>query len=73
MSDPFRKVSSGERMRIPARTYNAFIDAAMDLQQRRMSGKGGLNERNIQPVLVMVQNDSGDDCQEGDVLGIDHA
>jgi hypothetical protein len=73
MSDPFRKVSSGQPMRIPARAYNAFIDAAMDLQQRRMSGSGSADERNIVPVLVLVQNDSGGDCQEGDVLGIDKA
>jgi len=73
MSDPFRKVSSGERLRIPARTYNAFVDAAMDLQQRRMSSNGSADEKNIKPVLVMVKNDSGGDCQEGDVLGIDKA
>ena len=28
MADPFRKVRTGEPLRIPATAYNAFIDAA---------------------------------------------
>jgi len=38
MPDDLRKVRSGDPLRLPARSYNAFVDAAVDL--RRRQGRG---------------------------------
>ena len=32
MPDPFQKVQSGQPLRIPAETFNAFLDAAQDFR-----------------------------------------
>ena len=34
MGDPFKKVQRGDRLRIPAETFNTFIDAAKDFRNR---------------------------------------
>lgn len=73
MSPPpaeLHKVRPGEPLRIPARAYNAFVDAA---QQARRIETGmsaadvgtGINEQ-----LVLVRNESGDDLPRFGVLGI---
>ena len=36
MTDPLRKVRPGDPLRIPASTYNAFVDAALDLRRRQV-------------------------------------
>ena len=41
MSDPLRKVQSGQPLAIPASAYNAFIDAAVDYRQRTAHIGGG--------------------------------
>ena len=71
MSDPLRKVQSGQKLQIPARAYNAFVDAAIDHRQR--SANIG---RESQPSyrsadIVLVRNDSGSPRQQFDILGID--
>ena len=64
-----RKVISGEPLRIPASTYNAFIDTAEDFFKRRHStGVPRAGESDDEPVLV--QNSSGSDVDRFGVLGI---
>lgn len=70
MADPFRKVRTGEPLRIPAPAYNAFIDAAhvarrIDPDSFRDSALPGAHEH-----LVLVRNDSGEDLPRFGILGI---
>jgi len=68
--DHLRKVQTGDPLRIPARTFNAFIDAAMATQNQQHSGTGG--ERVAATTgTIMVRNDSGADQPQFAVLGID--
>ena len=70
MGDALKKVQSGERFRIPPAAYNAFVDAALDYQQRRQNsgaGTGGSAPRGT----VYVRNESGADVGRFAVLGID--
>ena len=71
MGDDFRKVRSGEPLRIPARAYNAFVDAAVDLRQRQadvgVEGAGVPRQHG----LIPVRNDSSADLERFHVLAID--
>ena len=71
MGDHLKKVQSGDPLKIPAATFNTFIDAARDFQART-SNRG----RNVEPGfrrsgIVPVKNASGTDCGRFSVLGID--
>jgi hypothetical protein len=71
MSDPLRKVQPGQRLRIPAAAYNAFVDAARDLRSRqRSSGSDVSSSPSDQAVTVLVKNASGADVNRFGVLGI---
>ncbi len=68
MSDPFRKVKTGDPLSIPATTYNAMLDAAianMRMQNRPSAIRGDHG------VHVMVRNETGYDLEQFEVLGID--
>jgi hypothetical protein len=70
MADPFRKVRTGDPLRIPAAAYNAFIDAAhlarrIDPDALRDPALPGAREH-----LVLVRNDSGEDLPRFGILGI---
>lgn len=66
---PFRKVSAGSPLAIPAEAYNAFIDAA--LATRGSGAKGSLPlEGGRQFSFARVRNDSGEDLERFGVLGI---
>jgi hypothetical protein len=72
MSEPLQKVQSGQRLRIPAAAYNAFVDAARELRSRQQSRSQDL----IVPqpsaaITVRVKNASGGDIARFGVLGID--
>lgn len=41
MADAFRKVRSGQPLVIPARAYNAFVDAAVAERRREQTQGGG--------------------------------
>ena len=71
MSDHLKKVQSGDRLKIPAATFNTFIDAARDFRARQQG-----RAQNAQPGLgssgiVLVKNASGYDQDRFAVLGID--
>ncbi len=61
------KVRDGDRLRIPASTYNAFIDAAREGQNfgRTLNPFGA--DRN----LIKIKNTSGADVDRFGVLGVD--
>ena len=71
MSDIFRKVLPGDKLRIPAAAYNASVDAARSQQGRE-------HDRSADPKpadrrdsgIVLVKNASGADRQRFDVLSI---
>lgn len=78
MNDILQKVKPGDSLRIPARTYNAFVDAAIDYQRRTqarhqtpanrtMTGNSGAALRNG---VVLVRNDSDIPCDRFHVLGL---
>jgi hypothetical protein len=70
MSMTLQKVQPGAPLQIPAKTYNAFVDAARDHQQRQMSTSAGpLRDRDPANV-VLVKNESGADRARFDILGI---
>jgi hypothetical protein len=72
MSEPLQKVQSGQRLRIPAAAYNAFVDAARDLRSRQQSRSQGLSVSQPQAAFtVRVKNASGADVARFGVLGID--
>jgi len=64
------KVSPGQPLRIPAETFNAFVDAAVAYQATRTSrqAEGGANLPTAG--IVTVRNDSGADQERFAVLGI---
>ena len=72
MSDHMKKVQPGDSLKIPARAYNAFIDAARAHRdhQRNTEQRPGASRRQASGI-VMVRNDSGGDKDQYAVLGID--
>jgi hypothetical protein len=65
-----RKVRTGDPLRIPARAYNAFVDAAQLAQ--RLNADAGHDQAlpQAREHLVLVRNDSGEDLPRFGVLGI---
>jgi len=73
MTGHLRKVRTGDPLRIPARAYNAFVDAAhvaqrinADVDNDPAFPGAGVHER-----LVLVRNESGQDLPRFGILGID--
>ena len=72
MGDAFKKVQSGDSLRIPAATFNAFIDAAQDFHTRTIGNTGtGPGLGILPPGIVLVRNDSDAAQDQFAVLGID--
>jgi len=71
MGDAFKKVRSGDALRIPAETFNTFIDAARDFKARRQSSTRTPGFDVQQTGIVRVKNASGTDRERFEVLGID--
>jgi len=70
LSDDLKKVQTGDRMRIPAQTFNAFIDAAVDYK-RRQRGVGRDGQRvHRQTGIILVRNDTGEDLDRFSAVGI---
>ena len=71
MGDPFKKVQRGDALRIPAETFNTFIDAAKDFRARTQNrGQQSQNEFQ-QSGIILVKNGTADDLDRFQVLGID--
>jgi hypothetical protein len=70
MADTLKKVQSGDKLRMPAAAYNAFVDTAMDLRRRQQSQEQGATPEQRQTGIILVRNDSGEDRARFDVLGI---
>lgn len=66
-----RKVKSGDPLRIPAATFNTFIDAARDYLGRRQQSTRRDRPAFRQSGIVLVRNDSGSDRERFDILGVD--
>jgi len=71
MGDPFHKAVSGQPLRVPARTWNAFLDAARDHQARQQNVAGAPAAELRPGGIVPVKNASGADRARFDILGID--
>jgi hypothetical protein len=68
--DALRKVQPGMPLQLPAKTYNAFVDAARDHQQREMSTAANPLRDKDQANIVLVKNESGADRARFDILGV---
>lgn len=65
-----QKVKRGDPLVIPAATFNAFVDAARDFEDRQR-GTAAKPRAELRPFgLVPVRNESGADRQRFDVLGV---
>ena len=71
MTDHLRKVRIGDPLRIPARAYNAFVDAAHLTRRIDADTGAGPTMPGTQEHLVLVRNESGADLPRFGILGID--
>lgn len=69
--DPLKKVQSGDKLEIPAETFNTMIDAARDFRSRQRSISQERPQSFRQASIVLVRNNSGSDRNLGEILGID--
>lgn len=65
------KVRPGDPLRVPARAYNAFVDAAHLAQRIESDAQAGPALPGQHEHLVRVRNDSGADLPRFGILGID--
>jgi len=70
MTYGLNKVRSGDSLQIPAKAYNAFVDAALDQRQRSLSTTGDALRDQKQSNFVLVKNESGAARAQFDVLAI---
>ena len=70
MSDPFRKVQSGDSLfPISAVTWNGMIEAAQAEQRRKAIGAGVLDQTRS-ATIVRVKNESGSNLDRNTILGL---
>lgn len=69
-SDPLKKVTAGEKFRMPAPAYNAFVDAAADLRRRQHDGGPSLRGTPGGTQTVLVRNTTGTDLAQFSVVAI---
>ena len=70
MPDLFKRVTPGERLKIPAAAYNAFIDAALDYKRRRVQESSDGTPTIRDGGIVLLQNSTGADLAELSIVGI---
>jgi hypothetical protein len=70
MGDAMKKVQSGDRLKIPAKTFNTFIDAARDFQDRQRNVGRDARPQQPRPGIVFVKNSSGEDADRFAPLGL---
>jgi len=66
-----KKVQSGDALKIPAATFNTFIDAARDFRSRQQGSHQTAQQRFRSSGIILVKNTSGYDRERFDILGID--
>lgn len=66
-----RKVTPGQKLRVPVDTWNTLIDAAQDYQRRTLRRGAELGRDVRSTGIVLVKNASGQDCFRYDILGVD--
>ena len=66
--DPFKKAMRGDPLAIPARAYNAMIDAAVAHRMNQLTGLGRAGAGG--PGEVLVENTLGSDRDRFNVMGI---
>ena len=71
MGDDLKKVKTGDPLRISARTFNTFVDTALDNRQRTQNVHRTDRRAFRQGGIIPVKNISGSDRGRFDVLGID--
>jgi len=72
MSDAMKKVQPGQPLKIPARAYNEFVDAANDLRARQQSLGGGRVARQASgPGTILIRNATGGSIDRFAVLQLD--
>ena len=69
--DELKKVTSGQRLRIPAQTYNTFIDVARAYKDNQHSQKAKVAGNVLPAGQILVRNDTDTDQEQYAVLGID--
>jgi hypothetical protein len=70
IGDPLKHVQSGDKLRIPAAAYNAFIDTTWQLRARQQDQRQGATPRSKSSTLIRVKNASGSDQPRFAVMGI---
>ena len=71
MGDTLKKVQSGDPLVFPAQTFNAFIDAAKDYQQRQRNLGSDQQHATRQTGIVPIRNDTTADLERFDIVGLD--
>ncbi|HOK95554.1 MAG TPA: hypothetical protein PK052_04905 [Anaerohalosphaeraceae bacterium] len=71
MGDSLKKVTSGDPLRIPAQAYNLFIDTARQYLASKQNAGVRPHPASVNDTRVLVKNNSGADCAQFAVLGID--
>jgi len=70
VADVLKKVKSGDPLKIPAQTFNTFIEVAQDYQARKFN-TGQFPQRDFsQSGIVLVKNSTIYDCDRFGILGI---
>ena len=70
MASTLQKVRRGDPLVIPAGTFNTFVDAARDFQQRQRSAERRTQRDQLDTGIILIRNESGADRGRFDVLGI---
>jgi len=70
IADHMKKVQTGDPLVVPAQAYNAFVDAAKDFQQRTRHVGQQATPGYRCAGIVLVKNESGEDRDRFDVLGL---
>ena len=65
-----RKVSPGDKLKIPAETFNTFIDVARDFRGRQQNRIPSWKPLNSDTAIIRVRNDSEVDCPRFGVLSL---
>lgn len=68
--DKFKKVQTGDSLKIPADAYNAFIDAAADFRNRTAKFNQQSKSSFIDSNIVLIKNETGQDCDRFNIVGL---